>query len=111
MFELKTGYIDGKEIFSDIPKSYALAQNYPNPFNHDTKIRIELPSLSRVSLIIYDNQGRKIKTVTDGLWERGTHTLMWDGRDDSGTQVSSGLYFILFQGDAFQFVKKAILMR
>jgi len=109
VLELETGNIGG--IPRGIPTTYVLAQNFPNPFNHDTTIRFGLPDLSHVSLIIYDSQGRRVKIISEGEWKKGYHSLLWDGRDERGTQVSSGLYFILFQGDTFQFVKKAILLR
>ena len=102
---LETGIIGG------IPISFVLAQNYPNPFNDDTTIRYGLLSPDRVLLIIYNSQGRRVKTMVDGWRKKGYHTAIWNGRDDHGQRVSSGLYFILFQGNFFKFVKKALLLR
>ena len=67
--------------------------NYPNPFNPSTTISITLPKSSAVTLSIYDIQGRKVRTLAVGQFPAGNHTVLWDGADDSGSRVSSGVYF------------------
>lgn len=78
---------------SPILESYGLAQNFPNPFNPSTVIRFRLPTASKVTLTIYDILGRQIRSLTSGTpYAQGIHTLAWDGSDDSGRTVASGVY-------------------
>lgn len=76
-----------------IPKVFALKPNYPNPFNPATTIAFDLPENSSVELEIYDISGRKVRTVVNESMEAGTHRVNWDGRDETGNQVASGIYF------------------
>lgn len=77
----------------DIPTvtSFALVQNYPNPFNPNTTINYEIASDCHVSLRIYDVTGKLIKVLEDRYRERGRHTAEWDGRDNVGRAVASGI--------------------
>ena len=72
---------------------FALYQNYPNPFNPSTTIRYSLPEDSHANLKIYDVSGALVKTLADGMQQAGVHQESWDGRDDHGREVSSGVYF------------------
>ena len=71
---------------------FALGQNYPNPFNPKTSIRYTVPSSGRVSLKVYDQRGRLVRTLVDGTQEAGERVVVWDGRADDGTRVASGIY-------------------
>jgi hypothetical protein len=93
------------------PKSFALFQNQPNPFNPETKISYYLPRACQVSLSIYNVLGRRVKTLFDGHQEAGMQTLLWDGRDDDGEQLSSGIYFYRLQADNFHQTKKMTLVK
>jgi M6 family metalloprotease-like protein len=74
--------------------SFSLRQNYPNPFNPSTTIAFELPRREAVSLTIYDVGGRKVRSLLIGdVREPGTHHVEWNGRDDGGGHVASGVYF------------------
>ncbi|MBN1996467.1 VCBS repeat-containing protein [candidate division KSB1 bacterium] len=77
------------------PKQFDLKQNYPNPFNPSTTIEFTLPdnSMGTVDLSVYDATGRKLRTLYHQPAQAGYHQLVWDGLDDNGIQVSSGLYF------------------
>jgi hypothetical protein len=72
---------------------FALGQNYPNPFNPSTQIRYEVPQTSRVSLKVYDQRGRLVSTLVESEEGPGRKSVIWDGRADNGSQVSSGVYF------------------
>jgi hypothetical protein len=72
---------------------FALAQNSPNPFNPTTAIRFSLAAESEVRLAIYDVAGRSVRTLVDGRLPAGGNEAVWDGRDDRGLPVASGLYF------------------
>ncbi|MCL4707421.1 T9SS type A sorting domain-containing protein [bacterium] len=93
------------------PQEFVLKQNYPNPFNPATEIRYHLPQTTQVELTIFDIQGRKIRTLVQGLQVAGEKTIVWDGADDHNRGVPSGIYFCRLSAGAFQETKKMILMR
>jgi flagellar hook assembly protein FlgD len=74
------------------PSIFSLSQNYPNPFNATTQIDFHT-SGGDVSLAIYDITGALVKTLVDGSLEAGPHSIVWNGKDNSGSDVSSGIYF------------------
>jgi hypothetical protein len=77
-----------------IPAKFNLSQNYPNPFNPNTKIQIALPSESKVALGVYDITGQEIKTlVNHDMMNAGNYIVEWDGTDNYGNKVTSGIYF------------------
>ncbi|MGC8653973.1 MAG: FlgD immunoglobulin-like domain containing protein, partial [Candidatus Kryptoniota bacterium] len=77
-----------------IPESFMLFQNYPNPFNPSTTIRYGLPDdVSNVELIIYNILGQKVRTIEQGSQKKGYHEVIWDGRNNNGLSVASGVYF------------------
>ncbi len=75
------------------PTTYKLYNNYPNPFNPSTKIAFELPKNSHVKLVIYDIVGREVAQVADADYPAGYTELTWNGTNNHGTIVSSGVYF------------------
>jgi hypothetical protein len=77
-----------------IPDKFALSQNYPNPFNPETTFSYDLPEDSRVGIRIYSLLGAEMKTLENGQKSAGHYTLTWDGKDNLGRTVSSGIYFI-----------------
>ncbi len=91
-FSLIQGVATDNEFFTGIPTSYRLEQNYPNPFNSITNINYSLPVESHVLLNIYDIRGRLVKTVVDDWLPAGYRQYNWDGRNESGLQLSSGVY-------------------
>jgi flagellar hook assembly protein FlgD len=91
--------------------SYQLAQNYPNPFNPSTKISFALPQAAEVSLKIYDITGRLVQTLVDGVVEAGRHQTIWDGTNQHGVQVASGVYFYQLRAGEFKQVRKMSLVR
>ncbi len=115
-------YIDDFEIVWDtqtdiqddgnqLPSEFSLAQNYPNPFNPTTMIKFEIPRTSEVELVVYDILGQKVQTVVSETMEAGTHEAIWNGADDNGNEVASGMYFYkLTAGDHTQ-LKRMTLIR
>ena len=87
------------------------SQNYPNPFNPTTNLSFTLPKESHVTLEIYNLLGQKVRTLADKIYSAGSHTLIWDGRDDSGESLSSGVYFSRFTAGDFTDRKKLILIK
>jgi hypothetical protein len=100
----------------EIPHEYDLSQNYPNPFNPTTKIEFALPSAGHVRLTVHNNLGQIVATVMDEEVAAGYRSAVWDGRNDSGAQVASGVYFyriVVGTGDqeSFVHVRKLMLLR
>ncbi len=91
--------------------NFYLSRNYPNPFNPSTTIRYEIANDGQISLIVYDVMGRKVKTLTNGYASAGQYSVVWDGRDDSGMQVSSGVYFYVIKTPANIAIRKMNLIR
>ena len=75
------------------PDQFRLSQNYPNPFNPVTRFTLDLVEQTRVSVVVYNIAGQKVKTLVDGVMSAGSHTLTWDGTNDRGEVLSSGIYF------------------
>ncbi|MBL7074089.1 T9SS type A sorting domain-containing protein [candidate division KSB1 bacterium] len=90
---------------------FFLSQNYPNPFNTLTSIQYELPNPLGVTLKIYSTRGQEVKTLVDQYQGPGFYTAHWDGRNDEGSVVSSGLYFCRITAGEFTQTKKMILIR
>ena len=74
------------------PDSYTLNQNYPNPFNPSTDISFDAGVSGEISLVIYDILGNKVKTLVSGFMTPGNYVVSWDGTDNNGNNVSSGIY-------------------
>ncbi|RKY83814.1 hypothetical protein DRQ09_09485, partial [candidate division KSB1 bacterium] len=97
-FMLNDSHINKIDFTSrTIPEKFDLFQNYPNPFNSETVIKFQLPEPGRVSLIIYNLLGQKIRTLVDSYKNSGYYSIKWDGKNDTGERVSSGIYFYKIQ--------------
>jgi hypothetical protein len=94
-----------------LPTGYALLQNYPNPFNPSTNIQFRLPEASEVNLTIYNVLGQEVRSLVAGVKEAGTHTIEWDGRDDNGSTVQSGMYFYRLQTPSFTEARKMTVLK
>ncbi len=95
----------------ELPREFALLQNFPNPFNRGTQIRFRLPQACHVSLRIYNQTGRLVRTVVSGTLDAGEHRLVWDGLDDSGTPLPSGVYVARLTAGDYHEAKKMLLLR
>jgi hypothetical protein len=90
---------------------YALDQNYPNPFNPETRIQFSIPKTHQTLLRIYDAIGREVRTLMDRVVETGEYVVHWDGKDNNGAAVASGIYFYRLSSGDFVSTKKMILVR
>jgi hypothetical protein len=101
------------ESLSDAPgmTQSTLLQNFPNPFSPATVVRYSVPTDGPVSVVIYDVQGRRVRTLADGFKSAGSYEDEWDGRDDSGQQVTSGVYFYQLNVGGTTQAKKMIRLR
>jgi hypothetical protein len=98
--EMVTGV---EEDFSQVPVGFTLEQNYPNPFNPQTTIHYQLPKTTQVVLKIYNTFGQEVRTLVNARQPAGVNSVVWDGRDESGKEVSSGIYIYRLQaGGAIQ---------
>jgi hypothetical protein len=93
------------------PHKNALLPAYPNPFNPQTTIRYEIAARAHVSLRIYDVSGAAVRTLVDESKPAGSYTLTWDGRDNHGSSVSSGVYFYRITAGSFSDVRKVTLVK
>jgi len=91
--------------------SYALNQNYPNPFNPVTNISFDVAFSDKVSLVIYDLLGNRVKTLLDTYVAPGRYTMSWDGTDESGVNVSSGVYIYTLSNSGNFISKRMLLMK
>jgi hypothetical protein len=91
----------------------SLSQNYPNPFNPTTQITYYLPEggVRRVSLVVYDVRGARVRTLVDATSTGGKYTVEWDGRNDHGQSVGSGVYFYRLVGQNYTRNKKMLLLK
>ena len=99
---------------SQLPGTYSLAQNYPNPFNPSTTIRFTVPEgagNTPVSLVVYDLRGQIVRTLVEGVRNPGEHVVYWEGEDDSGRSVSSGIYFYRLRADGQALTRKMVLLK
>ena len=91
--------------------SFNLSQNYPNPFNHKTKIEYYLSDPAWVNLILYNIMGQKIKVLVEEFQTAGSKSLTWDGKDNNGRTVASGIYFYKLQAAGYVQSKKMLFLK
>jgi hypothetical protein len=102
--------------FEVLPGKFLLRQNYPNPFNPETWIPYQITEDCDVTIRIFNSLGRLVRTLDLGYREAGFHlsksdAAYWDGENDSGEEVSSGVYFYHLQAGKFSDVKKMLILR
>ncbi len=102
--------VDGPAA-DDLPESFMLYQNYPNPFNIRTVIPFFLPTTSRVALRVYSLSGQLVRTLSEGSFSAGIHKAVWDGRDDRGRVLSSGVYIFRLQYPQGELSRKLLLIK
>ena len=112
-FELYDPEITGFliEKIEKVPVKFVVYQNYPNPFNPTTEIKYGIPKDSKVELSIYNALGQKVRTLISGNLKAGYHQVAWDGTNQSGIKLSSGIYFYRICADKHQTIKKMILLK
>ena len=102
--------LDGDSLLTR-PTALILDQNYPNPFNLKSIISYNLPMASKVNLTIYDLLGRRVTTLVDEYQTLGYKSLEWDGTDENGKVVASGIYFYQLEAEGFIQTKKMLLLK
>ena len=94
-----------------LPQRTALLQNAPNPFNPTTSIRYDLPRAGRVDLVIYNVRGERVRRLVSAHQEAGYKTAAWDGRNDGGQPVTSGIYFYRLETNDFEATRKMVMLK
>jgi parallel beta-helix repeat protein len=95
-----------------IPERFALQPSAPNPFNPSTRIRFDVPAPgAEVALEVFDVRGRRIKTLESGRRPPGQHVVIWNGRDEWGASVATGVYFVRMRAGTFAETRKIVLVK
>jgi hypothetical protein len=112
MFEFTKSTVGVKEWVMITPDDYKLEQNYPNPFNPSTKIAFTLPVNNKISLKVYDILGKEVRTLINGEdYVKGSHSVMWDGKNNFGASVASGTYIYKLIFNTFEKSMKMMLLK
>ena len=98
-------------LSASMPEAFSLSQNYPNPFNAETTITYDLPIGGKVNLSVYNINGQRVKTLVDLEKEAGSHSLIWDGKNNEGQDVASGIYLYRLKTDGFVRIRRMVLIR
>lgn len=98
-------------IGDDVRHVYSLSQNFPNPFNPVTVVQYSLAQKGHVRIAVYDVSGRVVRVLVDEERDAGPHSLVWDGRNNDGDELASGIYFVRYRAGTASFWKKAALLR
>jgi len=108
--EVDTGVEDLNLDSKAVPSQFTLEQNYPNPFNPTTHIPFQLLNSNEVEMTIYNLRGEKVKTLVSGMREAGSHEVVWDGTDDKGQEVGSGIYLCkMVMGVSVSIMKMSVM--
>lgn len=94
-----------------VPNTFRLQQNYPNPFNPETTIKFTLPKKGEVELAVYNSIGRRVRALASEELSAGEYITTWNGRDDAGAQVASGIYFYRLQYLGVTLTRKMALLK
>ena len=92
-------------------KSYVLEQNYPNPFNGETEIRFAIPVAGHVTVRVFNLLGQEVALLLDSDVDVGTHRVRWNGLNDSGKRVSSGIYMLRLQSGPYVGTRRMLLLK
>jgi parallel beta-helix repeat protein len=103
--------VDVKSDRNPLPWQFTLDQNYPNPFNPSTVIEYTLPRAGNVTISIYNLLGQVVRKLVDEPQAAGNHQVTWDGNDDSGVSMSSGVYFYRLEAGYLLATKKMVLVK
>ncbi len=99
------------EAVSNVAKVYKLSQNYPNPFNPTTNIEFAVREAANIQIVVYNMLGRRVAELTNETYQPGHYQVMWNGKDISGNDVSSGIYFYRMTTGNFTKTNKMIFLK
>ncbi|MCL2065658.1 MAG: T9SS type A sorting domain-containing protein [Candidatus Cloacimonetes bacterium] len=110
IYDIEYTVSENNPVVIPVPQTELLS-NFPNPFNPETTIRFNIAVDSPVSIDIYNIRGQKVRRVFDGLVERGSHSVIWDGRDEEGRELGSGVYLYRMVTSEESMVRRMVLLR
>ena len=111
VFEFENTQLSIDVPFDQVPMVYSLRQNHPNPFNPVTHISYDIIEPTKVTIRIYDLLGQSVKTLVNERKDVGFYTTLWNGLDQSGATVASGVYIYRFETERFTATKKMLLLK
>ncbi|MFC1693156.1 FlgD immunoglobulin-like domain containing protein [Candidatus Latescibacterota bacterium] len=94
-----------------LPDGFMLSQNFPNPFNPETTISYRLPETSFVKIDVYSVIGQLVRTLVNEIKSAGNYTVTWDGKDNAGSQLRSGVYFYRIKAGDYKLTRKLMLIK
>jgi len=100
-----------QENIGEIPTDYELSQNYPNPFNPETRVKYQVPAAGNVKIVVYSITGQEVRTLVNEHQVAGFYSVYWDGKDNHGRQIPSGIYLYRMQSKDFVSAKRMILIK
>jgi flagellar hook assembly protein FlgD len=101
----------GNTSIREIPTSFAIQNNYPNPFNPTTTVKYQIPENTHVRLVVYNMLGQRVRTIVDQPREAGYYSVQWDGKNDYGVSITSGIYVYRIQAGSFVAARKMNLIK
>ncbi len=110
-FSFQEEFLSDILALKDLPTEFKLYTNYPNPFNPSTTIRYDLPIKTKIRVTIYNLLGQKVRTLVEGEQPPGRYTVLWNGKNDAGQPVASGIYICLLKSGHFQQSHRLILLK
>lgn len=109
VFNNTTSDLNDKD--GNLPFNFSLSNNYPNPFNPSTTINYDVPKASNVKIEVYNSLGQLVTVLENTFRNTGRYKIIWNGKDQSGNSVSSGIYFYRMSAEGFTLVKKMVMMK
>lgn len=110
-FNERNPLTSAEEPAQSVPQAFELYQNYPNPFNPETSIKYSIDRRSGITLSVFNVLGQLMRLLAAGTREAGIHSVVWNGLDDGGKPVGSGVYFIRLDADGNSRIRKSLLIR
>ena len=104
-------YTESLESSPIVVQEYGLSDNFPNPFNPSTNISFSVANYGEVSLVVFDALGREVNTLVSEVYSPGSYKVVWNGDDQNGNPMSSGMYFYRLDAGDFSQTKKMLFMK
>jgi protocatechuate 3,4-dioxygenase beta subunit len=100
-----------EEQAAELPTTYDLAQNFPNPFNPETSVKYQVPVRTNVSLRVYNALGQEVRTLVNEVKGAGVYSAVWDGKDNHGRQLTTGIYLVRLEAGDFVMTRKMAMVK
>ena len=109
----ESGYVDQmiKDLLEVIPNNFSLSKNYPNPFNPITNLDFSIPKRSNITLRVFNMMGQEVITLINEKRSYGNYSISWDGLDEKGVNVASGVYFAELRTRNERRITKMLLLK